>query len=361
MKTKLKSFGEEKKISGSIKGTVLDAIQFFASQDVIVVVKGDLLEKTVMGDFNEIPASLAIRSLAMQLEDKQSVIRRSPNVYLIGEATHDDMIVRVFHVPGESADDYKAAFSALLSPQAKVAVVHDTIVIKDVPSGIENVDLLFSSITSARGQYLVEIKFVEVNRLWAKSYGLKFENLGKLDLNAVIGGGVESSTAIAKLQLSALLDANETQSGASLVTTQRIHCIEGLESEMQVGQTVPIAKKSVSDNGTVTTTDFEYIDTGMLLKVSVRSEADGNLRVNVKPEQSSIVGYIEGAPIRARRRLDTTAVIQAGGVVVVGGFDSSTESEELSSITQTHKSNKSDARKLFIVLRVIDTNNENTK
>ncbi len=320
-----------------------------------MVVKGDLLEKDVVGDFNGVPASLAIRSLAMQLEEKQDVIRRDKNVYLIGQATHDDMVVRVYHIAGESAESYKSAFSALLSSQAKVAVVNDTLVCKDIPTGIANVDLLFNSITSARGQYVVEVKFVEVNRSWAKSYGLKFENLGKLDLNAVFGGGVESSTAIAGLQLSALLDANETQNGAVLVTTQRVHCIEGKDSDMQVGQTVPIAKKSVSDNGTVTTTDFEYVDTGMLLSVSVRSESDGNLRVSVKPEQSSIIGYIEGAPIRARRRLDTTAVIKAGGVVVVGGFDSTSDSVTVSSITQSHRDDRNEERKLFIVLRVIST------
>ena len=303
------------------------------------------------------PASLAIRALAMQLEEKQSVIRRDANVYLIGEASHEDMLVRVYHVSGEAAADYKAAFIALLSEQGKVAVVNDTIVCKDVPSGIQNVDMLFNSITSARGQYLVEIKFVEVNRSWAKSYGLKFDNLGKIDLNAAIGGGAGSSTAIAQIQLSALLDANETQNGATLVTTQRVHCIEGQNSDMQVGQTVPIAKKSVSDNGTVTTTDFEYVDTGMLLSVSVRSESDGNLRVSVKPEQSSITGYVEGAPIRARRRLDTTAVIKAGGIVVVGGFDSTSDSETISSITRSHRDQKAEDRKLFIVLRVISTEN----
>ena len=63
----------------------------------------------------------------------------------------------------------------------------------------------------------------------------------------------------------------------------------------------------------------------MIVNLGVRSEPDGRLRVILTPEISQVIGFVDDAPIRSRRRIQTAAVIDPGGTLIVGGFTQQAE------------------------------------
>ena len=155
-------------------------------------------------------------------------------------------------------------------------------------------------------------------------------------------------------------EANDTVRDVRIANAVRLHVIEGDDAEFQVGETTPVPQRTVSDAGTVTTTGFEYIDTGLILNVSVRTEPDGRLRVILEPEMSAISGTIEGAPVRTRRRLSTASVLEPGGAIVVGGFDRHEQVRQREGLPDqtdlwaSHHTTENNSSRLYVVCRVID-------
>ncbi len=166
---------------------------------------------------------------------------------------------------------------------------------------------------------MVEVQFIELNRALTRRLGVDWNLSGVMQFDAALAGQAVDANAAMSAVLQATIEADENQRHARLLTSATLHCIEGKEAELQTGTTTPVPLRVVSPEGTITTTGFDQIDTGLILKVGVNREPQGRLRVSVEPELSQVVGEVEGAPVRSRRRLRTSAVIEPGGVIIVGG------------------------------------------
>lgn len=354
-RTELVEFGSEVVINGSFEGTVVEWLVFMRSFGVTVSVPGDEFERIVMGDWLGVPSGLVVESVAFQLGDGLHTDRVGERVYVVGDVKNALRVARVFPVSGIDGSAFIEAVRALSSDQAQISSVGDIVVVRDTPRSIRSVDVLFNALMAARGQYLVEIRMVEISERWAQNVGVDWSTVGEVNLDVLINGGGLVSSGLAAGQVVAMLDAVETGEDIRLVSLVRLHCVEGADAVIQVGETTPIPRRAVSDAGTVSTTDFDYVDTGILASVSVRTEPNGLLRVIVVPEMSEVVGYVEGAPIRSRRRLETQAVVEPGGVVVLGGFSSEEDfraSSGLPFLPSSLFGFRRSSTRLFIVLRV---------
>ena len=294
--------------------------EFVRAQGLVVVLPVDQPDLVVRARFDSVPADDALRQVADQLDGEAVVIRRGPRLYVVGEPSDVDMVARVYNVTGQEAEDFREIATVLGTKRAEVATVGDTLVVRDTIDGMRTIETLFDTVGSARGQYLVEVYFVEVTNDFARDLGIEGTISGNIQLQAGVGGLAPADILFAFLNYEGGAIARENDRHLQVVTSTRLHVIEGEDAEFQVGETTPVPQRTVTDAGTVTTTDFEEVDTGVLLLVGVRSEPDGRLRLILEPEISEITGDVDGAPIRSRRRLRTAAVIEPGGVVLVGGF-----------------------------------------
>ena len=324
--TTLPDYGDEPTIVGHFEGTADQFIDYMREQGVVVVLPAipddsDGEPFILRARFDEVPAGVGLRQIADQLPDNPSVLRRSHSIYLIGEPDDQDFVSRVFFVPGESAGDYLEAVGALTTDNAAIAAVGDVLVVRDTYEGIQDISALFDTIGAARGQWQVDVQFVELSSVAAEAVGLDWDITGDAEL---VFGTDTSSLEIAA-RIASLLSYDQTNTHAQILTTTRLHVVEGQNAELQIGETTPIFRRAVSDAGTVTTTDVEFIDTGVIVNLGVRSEPDGRLRVILTPEISQVIGFVDDAPIRSRRRIQTAAVIDPGGTLIVGGFTQQAE------------------------------------
>lgn len=167
---------------------------------------------------------------------------------------------------------------------------------------------------------------------------------------------VVGSTMMGYIELLGLLSADESSSDVRLVTMCRLHVIEGEDATLQVGEEVPVPQKTVSSEGTVTTTGYTYVQSGVDLSVKVRSEPSGALRVYVTPEVSTITRYVGETPVKVRHRIESAAVVESGGVFVLGGFNKLRVGGRRSGIPwfQTYKESEKESTRLFVVVRVVE-------
>lgn len=342
-------------LAGRFEGPLDDWRVWVESQGVTVVfVSGQLPESVRVSWGDGTPASEALREVAVQHEDEADVFRRSSRVYAIGEPSQDDYQVRVFRVTGGEAEQYRQAVEPMLSKWGTVQAVGDSLVVRDLRVGMDQASRVIPALVGARGQWLVEVRLVEFTRQGARELGLDWSQLGEVRVG-VSSDGVFAG--VARAELAAMLAAEETDTAARLINFSRLHVVEGSDASMQVGQTVPVPIKTVSDAGTVTTTDYREIDTGVLLEVGIRSEPDGLLRLRLKPELSQISGFVDGIPIRSRRRLQSEVVLAPGGVVILGGHgreQSRASWHGLPGVKTGLVNEQTEHVRLFVVVRVID-------
>ncbi len=328
---------------------------------VVVVIPGKADTVTVRGQWDAVPAGLVIRSISQQLEEPQTVIRRDKAVYYMGEADEGDLISRVYRVPGKDTKEYVDAVTVLLSSRGRIANVSDRVLVRDLASSIEQIDAIFAGLAAAGGQYVVELRFVELTESWARRVGVDWETVGRVTLEASAASGSAVLGGLALAELTAVFEATETTEGRRLITQSRLHVVDGDEAEFQAGDTVPVLSPILSSGtfvGGPITNRIEYVDTGLLLKITVRSEPDGRLRLHASPELSEITGFVEGNPIRSRRRVVTSAVLEPGGVVVLGGFTRQALTNSRKGLPGFLRFGLDDSRRedtrIFIVLRVTD-------
>jgi len=362
----LPDYGDEPTLSGTFVGTLDELVQFCGQQGVILGMaeipeqEGDepRLYRCRWG--GGVPASTALKVVADQMEGELLVLRRGPDVYVIGEPSASDMVGRVYHVPDGLATEYVNAMESLASSRASIAAIGDAIVVRDTIAGVRMMDEVFDGIQAARGQWVVEVRFVELSFEASEALGIDWELTGTLALDAMTNGGL-TVTDVLSARLNGIVLADAAEEHVKLLTSVRLHCIEGHAAEFQVGDTVPVpVGRTISDQGTVTQ-DFEDVDTGVLLAVEVRTEPDGRLRVGVTPELSEITGFVQDRPIRSRRRLQTSAVVEPGGTLIAGGFyqlRGRARKSGLPQLLQTpglalHES-EDDQRRVFVLVRVID-------
>jgi general secretion pathway protein D len=186
-------------------------------------------------------------------------------------------------------------------------------------------------------QVLIEITIAEVTLAGDLKFGLEwaFRNgqngSGKLDTgspgigalapglsyvwtNANVVGGVAGA-----------LNLLANDSRVKVISSPHIMVTDNQIASIQVGDRVPITSQSQSVLGTTTglIATIQYIDTGILLTVTPRINAGGQVTMDINQEVStaSITTTSSiNSPTISKRAVKTTVVVQSGETMILGGL-----------------------------------------
>lgn len=143
---------------------------------------------------------------------------------------------------------------------------------------------------------------------------------GSLSVAGAAGGldgplsGVKAALAVRAIG-SAVSEGRE----ARILTEGTLALVEGSEASLQQGETIPIPKRTVSPEGTVTVTGYQDVRTGFILKATGR-RVPGGMRLSLAPTLSSVSGYVEGAPVVSERTVTGALIVQSGEWVILSGL-----------------------------------------
>ena len=344
-------------VSGFIDGHVSDVIRLLQSEGVSVSVDPETTDLPAIARWVDVPVVKALRDLAAQIPES-IVSQRSEGVYFVGKPTDLDLSVRLFHVPGEGAEEIGDLLRQAGSKDATVSTAKDAVIVRDTVDGIERIERAFRAVTKIRGQWVVEVRFVEITRRGASRLGVDWNLVGSVAINASRADGWGW---LAAADLTGLLEASENFSDVDLVEVAHLHCVEGEDAELQSGSTVRIPRPVFSEDGRVVSEDFEEVDVGTLLTVQLTSAQHGLVHVHYRPELSAITGFRGDLPEVSRRRLEGSAYCRPGDAIVVGGLSSWSDRRERTGLPGTARFAPIGGRKvidqgqsrLFIVLRLL--------
>ncbi len=137
------------------------------------------------------------------------------------------------------------------------------------------------------------------------------------------------------LSLAALAKALEKDAKANVLSVPTLLTLDNEEAKFSAGQNVPfITGQYALSGGATTPTPFQTIerkDVGLTLRVKPQITDGGTVRMNIYQEVSTIADVSSSAGVITNKRfLETTALVEDGQVVALGGLmqDSMTDGED---------------------------------
>ena len=197
-------------------------------------------------------------------------------------------------------------------------------------------------------QVLIEATIAEVSLTgefslgleWFLKTGLSGDRTGdaQLDLNA---SGIGATTGFSYVIRSSndirfVLNALASDSRLNIISSPSLMVLNHQEASIQVGDQVPITTQQQQATATDSNiiNNIEFRDTGVLLNVRPRVNANGLVVMEIEQEVSDVAPNSGNSltPTIQQRKINSTVAVQSGETVVLGGLIRENKSESESGV-----------------------------
>jgi type II secretory pathway component GspD/PulD (secretin) len=259
-------------------------------------------------------------------------------------------IVQVFTLNYVLANDVDKVVKGLLSPVG-VSFVNQTmptdqrkaaeqVVVQDMPTYVARVANYIQQVDQPPRQVLVEAHVLQVDLKGDYAAGVNFQailNVAGADVTlGQIGFADPTATTASFLKingtdLNALIQCLTTITDAKTLATPKVAVLNGQESKIQVGQ--KLGYKTLQTTQTSTLENVQFLETGVILKVTPNITADGQVLLDVKPEISDgQVNPATGLPDSNTTEVNTKVLLGDGEALVIGGLIKEGDSETVNKL-----------------------------
>lgn len=220
-----------------------------------------------------------------------------------------------------------------------------------------NLRLVIDALDRRRAQVFIEALVVEISADHATELGFQWQSFngsanntttklfGGTNFGASAGRNISSAgngrtgsgltIGLAKGgSLGLLARFLETETNANILSTPNLITLDNEEGKIVIGQNRPfVTGQYAQTGGSVTPTPFQTIerrDVGLSLKVKPQISEGGTVRVQIAQEVSSINSENSLGPVTNKRAIDSTVLVDDGGIIALGGLmeDSFSAGEE---------------------------------
>ncbi|CAN7706100.1 type II secretion system protein GspD [Pseudorhodoferax sp. LjRoot39] len=177
--------------------------------------------------------------------------------------------------------------------------------------------LVIEQLDARRAQLYVESLVVEVDASRSVDLGVQWSKLFD----------ISSSTS---LTLGTVAVALESMAGTNILSTANLVTLDNEEAKIVVGQNVPFVTGSYTS--TSSSNPFQTVerkDVGITLRIRPQIGQNGNIRMAIYQESSSVVSTSSTlGPTTNKRSIESNVVVNNGKIIVLGGLieDSTTDS-----------------------------------
>ncbi|MEE8277699.1 MAG: type IV pilus secretin PilQ, partial [Thermoanaerobaculia bacterium] len=342
-------------VEGSVTIRLVD-VPWDQALDVILLTKG--LGFVRVGNVLRIaPADIIKAEEELRLQERRN------------KETLEDLVVKLQPVNYANVADMSQLVKRLLTPRGtvNVDVRTNTLIIKDIPSVIDEATALIKAIDTETPQVLIEAKIVEaaldfsreLGSVWSAGTNQLEDGFGGSaprrdlggpdfrfhDANNVVFGNPITSLATGLLTMNAFvlnedfninvqIQAAESTGTGKVISSPRILTLDNREAEIQQGVSIPF---QTFENGDA---KLEFIDAVLSLLVTPHVTSDKTIIMQVEvtrnaPDDS--VATPTGSPAIARAEARTETLVRDGQTLVIGGIYTINESERESRVPYLHR------------------------
>jgi len=302
---------------------------------VSVVASAELDRQTITIEATNQPVSVVLGLVARRLGAQVS---RTGSAYFIGELRAEDRGVLVRRVGRLTRDELQRAVDAMLSSEGDATVTNDGLIVAaDRAEVLDRVQELLDGVEQASdGDWVLQLHLVALSDSLNEKLGLDIVPEGKAAATLAWSSGNPTGSSVSvDATLSAVLEATRTESSGGVIAEPVFLLRDGEEARLTDGDRVPIPQFTVSEGGTVSNSGIIYVDTGLIVDLSIREINLDKSIVAVSIELSEIVGFVDVYPRTRSRTFSTRAGIESSGVYLLGKLEASTKRHTLKSITRS--------------------------
>lgn len=243
--------------------------------------------------------------------------------------------------PVDVTPEQQAAVGDSVAVKGDVRVLADkdnnALLILASQANYEKIETAIRRLDVAPRQVLIDVTIAEVTLTGDLKFGLEwaFKNgqrgNGKLDTGSsgisALAPGFSYTWSNSNVAggVAAALNLLATDSRVKVISSPHIMVTDNQTAKIQVGDRVPITSQTQSVLGSATglIASIQYIDTGILLTVTPRINAGGQVTMDINQEVSaaSITTTSSiNSPTISKRGVKTTVVVKSGETMVLGGL-----------------------------------------
>jgi type IV pilus assembly protein PilQ len=286
------------------------------------------------------------------------------------------MATETFEIIYADVEQVVDALGKFLSSQGKVSYIKGTsyLIVTDTEPKIKEIAKLIEKIDRITPQVLVEVRIYDITSKdnldlgidWYASRRTNFSsgNFSDSDITvsrdgadtyldsrtnpAIVGtfSGATNKTAdttIGSLRFGVLnkhididaqLRAEKENVDAKLLANPRIRVIDNGTAVFEIVTENPYVERTINGSNITETVKFKEVGTKLLVTPQVAR--DGKIRLHIVPEFGIIVGTVQVSsstvPIVDTRKVDTTALVNDGEAVVLGGLRKKDTSKQVNKV-----------------------------
>lgn len=224
---------------------------------------------------------------------------------------------------------------------------NDSILVRDYPEILEEVDHLIEKIDIPPMQVVIEAMIISVLLNDDMRFGVNFAVLGGDNNNLFVdgngqvlnnssgfpgsGGSIVPPTGqfIADLaglkygflrgDISGFIEALEDITETTLIASPQLRALNKQKAELIIGDR--ISYSTVTQNGNTSIQNVNFLDSGIVLNLRPFITPDGQIRMEIHPERSSAtINTTTNLPDLQTTEVTTNVMVRDGSTVVIGGL-----------------------------------------
>ena len=242
-----------------------------------------------------------------------------------------DAFTRVasFELQYVSVDKMETVLRPYLSQYGKLTIFSDrnVLLVQDTPQFLQRVRSLLKKLDQQPAQLMIEAKILEVTLSNEDSYGLDWSKLFQSDGGegsfGTQGLATPSSAGLffdySTPNVAAALNALNAQGRVRTLSTPKLLALENHESSVIIGDRRGYAVTTTINQ--VTTESIEFLESGIILRVTPSVDAAGEIMLDIHPEVSTgVVDPNTGIPSQTTTEVSTRMIVSDGQTIFIGGL-----------------------------------------
>ncbi len=335
-------------VSLTARNAALDAVLGMISQQQgLNLVTSETINERITVQLTEVPlpevldAILETNGYVWSVRGRVIIVSKVSNQLKLSPATQG-RVIRVFPLNFVTADEVDKVVQGLLSPLGKSfvtsAVSSDTrraqelLTVEDLPASVQRIEAYVRSVDIPPKQVVIESHVLQVqlkgeNRNgvnWSHLFSLAGANVTLQTTGLRAGGPPVSVFQIENDRLTSVIDALQSTTDSKTLAAPKVAAINGQEARMQVGGRIGYLLTTTTQTSTLQSVNF--LDIGVILRVTPYITDDGRIMMKVHPNVSSgKINATTSLPETETTEVETTVMLRDGQAIVIGGLIKETD------------------------------------
>jgi type II secretory pathway component GspD/PulD (secretin) len=198
------------------------------------------------------------------------------------------------------------------------------VVVEDTPEGVKRIAALLREIDTQPQQIMIEAKILEITLDQNENFGIEWnkvfsgDGVNRIGTSALVPrttGGLVFNFVNNNVDL--YLNALSNKGRVRTLATPKLLTLENQEASTNIGDKIGYKVTTTINN--VTSESIEFLETGVILRVTPSVDTDGRIALRVRPEVSS-GSLLGGIPSKKTTEVNTQLVAENGQAILIGGL-----------------------------------------